>query len=964
MRYTFPFLLVAALTLAAPFATSQVLGSDTVRHALPSFIRTGTLPNGLCYYIARNTKPEKRVSVRLVVNAGSVLEDDDQRGLAHFTEHLLFNGTKRFPKQAIVKYLEQLGMSFGPHTNAETGFDATVYKLEFPTDSASYLHHAVDILVDWMSAVSFDSTAIDAERSIVGEEWRLRDLGASGRLSHLFFPRFFGNARYAERLPIGIKATLDTFKHDRLRQFYRDWYVPSRMAVVMVGDVDVEAMERLVREQMSGIPQSQQSQVPRPEPALRLTPTFAAADTAQVLVYADNEATSSFVETHWRHPAARSRTDAEYHRLVWRNMLFALINSRLSDIILSARKPPFRAASVAWSPSTRSLASAVLTVEPSDALITSHEAACMELQRIRQHGFLSAEVERVKNSFRKSVATTFNERATITSAARAEECTYHALTEDAVFTPEERYRLDTNAINAATPESIRLLACEFFPANDLHRLTIIGVLPQDSTGVSAERFWMAARRADAAQTESYKEVVVTKRLLTSIPAAGKIIRERRYPRIGAVEWLFANGARVILKPTDFKQDEVILRSFAEGGLSLASEQTYFAASMAAGLQDPFTSGIGAGAQAVTASELRKILNGKAATCAPYIEARYHGMNGSCSASDIETMLQLLYATHTAPRLDSTSVVLLREAQMQALANRRNDPQSALQDTIAAVLFDNHYTKRPPSRAMLDVWNHAKDGYPYFQARFRSVRGATFILAGAFTPERVKPLVARYIGGLPSRLLPEHAKNIHRYPNTGRFDITVRKGSDPQAMVSLQFAGALNSGGWTLERDVTATVLQVVLDTKLREALRNDAGGVYANRTDIELTATPEPRYQSVVQFPCAPERVDELTSKALAVIDSIRARFIGEAYLNDAKAQIRTARTASMRDNSTWTSRIASWLQQGESPERVMEVDAVLERVTVRDVQAIAEVCLERNAPRSSYARCVLKSDEAKPVSR
>jgi zinc protease len=730
------------------------------------------------------------------------------------------------------------------------------------------------------------------------------------------------------------------------------------MAVVIVGDVDVNGVEQLLQEQMRELPTPQ---APRPKPALRLTPTFTPADTVQVLMFADKEATSSFTETHWRHPAARTSTAAEYQHLVQQNMLFALINSRLSDIILSSSRPPFRAASVAWSPSTRSLASAVLFVEPSDALVTSHEAALRELQRIRQHGFLPTELERVKNNFRKSVASVFNERGSITSAARAEECVAHALTGDAVFSPEERYHLDTSAIAAATTESMRLLACKVFSANDLHRLTLIGMLPQDTSGVRNEQFWLASRRTEAVQTEPYKEMVVAKRLLEKIPAAGTILRERSYPRISAVEWLFANGARVILKPTDFKQDEILLHSFAEGGLSLASEQQYFAARMAASLQDPFISGVGTGTNALAAPELRKTLNGKAVRLTPYIETRYHGINASCTAADLEQMLQLLYATYTAPRLDSTNATVAREAQLQSIGSRLNDPQAALQDTIAAVLFDNHYTKRPTTRAMLEAWSHIKDGYPYFCARFRSVRGAAFVLVGAFSPERVKPLVARYIGGLPSRLLPEKAKNTHRYPNTGRFDITVRKGGDPQASVSLQYAGALDTlnytSGWTLKRDVAAIVLQVVLDTKLREALRNDAGGVYASRADIELTAKPESRYQSVVMFPCAPERVEELTEKARVVIDSLRAGFIREAYLKDAKAQIRTVLASIIKENSAWIRRMASLLQQGESPERVMDVDAVLESITSEDVCAMSRLCLQENG-QTSVARFVLQPEK------
>lgn len=908
--------------------------SESAFH-LPQDIRTFTLSSGLRCYIAHNAKPERRAEIRLVVNVGSLLEDNDQRGLAHFLEHLAFNGSKRFPKQAIVKYLEARGMSFGAHTNAYTSADETVYQMQIPTDSLSVLATALDIVADWSSALTLDSTAIEKERSIVIEEWRMRDLGLQGRVNDSFLSAFYGDSRYLKRLPMGTKSSLDTFRHETVRRFYRDWYAPQNMTLVVVGDIPLDSLERLVREHLAVIPAREgMRNIAQERSAMRLLPTGGDSLPA-ITIFVDKEMPSTLCETHWRSAFEATTTNTLYRQSVIRNLSLSLVNSRLAERATASAKPPFRSASVRWSPQNRLFGSVALAIEPSDALFTSYEAALVELRRIKRDGFLLEEIARTKAGFQKSIAVAYNERQNIPSAVRADALVNHALTGTLLRAPEEQYRLDSSIVANSSAEELHELVKLLFPIGALQQMTFIAVPPQDSIGISPESVRAVLRRADSAQILSYREDTVQKQILSALPPCkSSIVRERFYARSGVTEWRLSNGVRVLLKPTTFKNDQILIQSVLEGGLSLASEQEYLAAKMAISLQAPSVAGVGE----LTASELNKVLSGKSVSVTPYADGLYHGMTAVATVSDIETAFQLFYAAQTAPRLDSVSVNIAKQRELQAFGNRANSPFTAYQDTVNAILYGNHYAVRSATLSELKEWNHSAKGYPFYRRLFSTVRGSTVVVVGAFDTAQIKPLILQYIGSLPTKKAPTRFSDINMYPKPGKVDITVRKGSDAQGYTLIAYTGFLPE--WTLKFDITADILREIADTKLREALRNDAGGVYASQVSIEIIPKPRPYFQATVYFPSEPERTSELAKRTAALWETFRTSGIQESDLTEAKTKLLAVRETSMKDNDVWLQRLQFWTRQGESPERILDYVPMVEAISLADVRRAVDMVL------------------------
>lgn len=928
------FLLILILTAQIGYGKSLQDSLNAAYGAsLPSDTRFLRLPNGLRCYLAHNAKPERRAEIRLVINAGSLLEDDDQRGLAHVLEHLAFNGSKRFPKQAIVKYLEERGMDFGAHTNAYTTADETLYQMQIPTDSLSVLATALDIIADWSSsALTLDSAAIEKERSIVIEEWRIGDLGWQGRITHSFLSAFYGDSRYQQRLAIGTKSSLDSFRHDAVRRFYQDWYVPHNMALVVVGDIPLDSLERLVRERLSGLPaRANGRSIAQERSAMRLLPT--STDSLPIIrIVVDKEMPSIICETHWRRAVQSITTQDHYKQSLLRGLTLALVNNRFAELATASAKPPFRNASVTSSEQSRLLGSTSLSLEPSEALFTSYEAVLVELRRIKRDGFLPSEITRAKAGVQKSMMMAYNERRNIPSSVRAETLVNHALTGSLVVDPEKQHRRDSSIVAQSSAEDLRQMVNTLFPLGSPQQITFIAVSPQDSSGITPSSVRALLHRADTAQMQPYREDSVRKQILSLIPSRGKILRERFYARSGVTEWRLSNGVRVLLKPTPFKNDQILIQSVVEGGLSLAPAQEYLAAKMAIGLQAPSVAGVGN----LTASELNRLLIGKSVAVTPFADRLYHGMTTVCSPSDSETALQLFYAAHTAPRFDSVSSSTTKQGALQAFGNRANSPLTTFQDTINAVLYGNHYAVRSPTRTEIQEWNHQRHGHSFFRQLFGNMRGGTVLIVGAFDVERMKPQILRYIGGLPTKISPLRFRDIDIYPKQHPFDKIIRKGAEAQGYTFIAYTGFLPE--WTLKLDITTDIVREIADTKLRETLRNDAGGVYASHVNVEILTKPRPYFQATVSFPSEPQRTDELATQTAALWERLRADGLQERDLQEAKTKLLAARQTSMNDNDAWLQRLQFWTQQGDSPERIMDYVPTLETINLEDVRRAFQI--------------------------
>ena len=948
------FMNISAILARCLFATLLMSLAPTLLFAFPDRLDTNlpeaksihrfTLPNGIRCLLAHNAKPERRAEIRLVVNAGSLLENDDQRGLAHVLEHLAFNGSKRFPKQAMIKYLEERGMSFGPHTNAYTTQDETVYQMQIPTDSLEVMATALDIVADWSSALTLDSASIEKERLIVTEEWRLGDLGVQGRISNRYFTTLAENTRYADRFAIGTKSSLDTFRHEAVRRFYRDWYTPENMTLIVVGDIQPDSLEKSIRQHLAIVPpQKAFSKVAQERALMGLLPQ----DTGRaprIVVIVDKELPNNLCVTTWRSSFQPITTASLYRANLLRTFTLSLINSRLQDRAIGSTKPPFRSASVGYEASNRVMAAASLNIEPSDALFTSYEEALAELYRIRRDGFLLSEIGRMKQRFMKNIRLNYNERSNMTSDALVQVCVNNALTGAAIILPGDSFPLDSTVISDLSAEELRQTARELFQLGTTKQLTFIATPPQDSIGIYPENLMAVLRRAEARNLAPYTEDTARKTLLRTIPPAGKLLRERTYPRTGVTEWQLSNGVRVLLKPTIFKNDQILLHSFTQGGLSLASEEEYTAASRAAALQSPAAAGLGT----LSPSDYAKMLAGTSVAVNPFIDGIYHGMSGAATVDDLETMFQIFYAAHTSPRIDSTNIREMKSREEQTLALRRNHPLARFQDTVAAVLYGNHYTMRASTKAEIERWNHAETGYAFYQRLFGNMRSGTVVLVGAFDVQRIKPLVLRYCGALPTKMTPHRFRDRGALPLRGQFEILARVGKDNQASTYVYYHKALEK--WAQKTNVALEVVQSIADVKLREALRNDAGGVYASEITIAYEAQPTTRLMTTIVFPSEPERTEELYQRMQALWKHFAVDGFQERDLQEAKTKLRKAREISLKDNSAWLVRLMFWTQIGESPEQILDYEEVLQSLTLEDIRQAARTVLLT----PDYARFVL----------
>ena len=634
---------LAATTLAAQqpaTSTPPVRGAATAaltaKIPLDPTITTGRFANGLRYYVRTNKKPEKRAELRLVVNAGSILEDRDQSGLAHFVEHMAFNGTKHFPKQETVKFLESIGMRFGPSVNAFTSFDETVYMLEVPTDKPDVLDKAFLILEDWAHNVSFDDAEIDKERGVITEEWRLRR-GAGARMQDKQFPILFKGSRYAERLPIGDMEVVQSFKHERLKKFYEDWYRPELMAVVAVGDFDKAAIETLVKNHFETIPASA---------ATKLRPTYDVPEQPGTLyaIATDKEASGTSVAVYSKMPARDQTTIGAYRQQIVERLFSGMLSTRFSEM---AQKPdaPFLGAGAGRGQFVRPLEVSTLSAGvKEDGIERGLDALFSEALRVEKFGFTATEFDRVKRNTMRGLERAVTEKENTPSASLADE--YVRNFTDGEPSPGIEYEMALHArfLPEITLNEVNALAKQWVP--DKNRVVLVNA--PDKPGLAVpDQAKLASVIASAEKKEltAYVDTVGTQPLLDSAPKAGAITKTATKDAFGITEWELSNGVKVVLKPTKFKEDEVIFQAFSPGGTSLASDADFIPAQTAA--QVVASGGLGK----FSAIDLRKMLTGKVASARPFIGELDEGLRGSASRKDLETMFQLIYLTFTAPRAD-------------------------------------------------------------------------------------------------------------------------------------------------------------------------------------------------------------------------------------------------------------------------------------------------------------------------
>jgi zinc protease len=880
-------------------------------------VQRGTLPNGLQFFIRRNVRPEKRILLRLAVKAGSLNENENQQGLAHFLEHMAFNGSEHFKPGELVSYFESTGARLGPHVNAYTSFDETVYMLELPTDKPEFVEKGFTALADFAGGLTIDPEQVAKERGVVIEEWRGR-LGAGSRIGDKQLPVLYHQSRYAERLPIGKPDILRTAPASELRAFYDAWYRPDRMAVVAVGDIDQKQVEALIRSHFGSLEPRGQA-LPPPNNAVPLHKELL------VNVASDPEVTRSQVEIIRKRPADRQRTAGDYRRMLVESLFQRMFNERFSDLTLKPDAKFLNAGvgggGLSLAVDTFSLRAAVADGRIAEAL----EALEVEARRVREFGFTTAELDRAKRSMLASYERAFTERDKSESGGYAREYVSYFLTDEPTPGIEYEYGLALKVLSAVTLDEVAALARSHL-ADDSR--VVLAVSPEKA-GLAlptATDLTAALAAAAKAAVTPLTESVVTRALMERAPAAAAIASRRGIPEVGATIVRFANGVEAWLKPTDFKNDQVLFTMYGWGGLSLAPPADFVEASLA----DTYVSF--SGLEGIKAADLDKLLAGKRASASPFLTMSTHGISGSSAPGELETALQLLHQHVVAPGNDPDAFVLMKRQLDASVANRGTSPGQVFGEKISQVNTSNHYTSQPltPDRvASLDREKMAA----FYKARFANAADFTFFMVGTFKTEEAIPLLAKYIGSLPSSgTRASDFKDLAiRFP-TGTERARVEKGREPRSQTVISFFADPPVDSAEGERINAATT---VLQTRLRDMLREELGQTYTVSVGLSQGLPQKGGGHMQVSFGAAPENIQAMSDRVMQEVKRLQSEGPAAELVSSAKETARRTYETSLRENGYWLRRLQTAHMFGTPAAEILTRTERIDAVTPAGVQEV-----------------------------
>ena len=796
-----PLALACALWLLIP-TLAAATDLSTLMPVDPT-VTMGTLPNGLHYYVRHNAKPEQRAMLWLVVGAGSVDEDDDQLGLAHLCEHMAFNGTEHFPKQALIDYLESIGMQFGPEVNAYTNQDETVYMLQVPTDQPAPLDTGLRILEDWAHRVSYEDTEIDKERGVVIEEWRL-GRGADQRLSDQQRPILYQGSRYGQRKTIGDPDILRNASYETLRRFYRDWYRPDLMAVVAVGDFDASAVTKRIQDLFGPMPAAVN---PRPQ----LKPEV--PDHAQTLyaIATDPEASGTSVSLVIKHAPWPEATVGDYRDALRSVLANAMLRARLAELSRQA-DPPVSMAMAMDRRMARTKGMFVLRASvKEDGVAHGFEAILTELERARRHGFTAGELERARLELMRQAEQAAAEADKTESGRFARALQGHFLRGSPYTDAAQGLALTRELLPAITLAEVETRLRQITDGSS--RVVTVEAPRKEGLAVPDEAALAAVAAAVAARdVPAYVDAQVDAPLVPRVPAPVTITARTHDEALGTTTWTLANGVRVVLKPTDFKNDEILMWTTSPGGSSLILDDALYPKVTAA---SNIVGSSGAGAFDPTA--LQKKLAGKLVRVAPYISIYEEGLRGSASPQDFEALLQMTWLLVTSPRQDEAAFRSLIERQRAFLQNRAADPEAAFRDTLTAVVTGHHPRRRPPrveDLGLLDL----PGSLAFYRDRFGDCSDFTVYLVGAVDPAKAEPLVCTWLGNLPGGGRKETWRDEGVPLPRGVQERVLHRGTEPKAEVEMVFMGrqewsrAGESGGDPLEAGLFHGFLGIVDDS--------------------------------------------------------------------------------------------------------------------------------------------------------
>ena len=917
---------VSILFVACSSIASQ---SSTVSTKTPlsqdSAVVSGSLKNGMSYFILQNTEPANRIYLRLIVRAGSTLEDDDQKGIAHLVEHMAFNGTTHFEKNQLVDYFESIGMAFGPEVNASTGFDETIYKLEIPADDPEILQKSLTVLQDWIHGITFDQTELDKERGVVTEEWRL-GRGASGRVQDREIPFLFKGSRYAERLPIGDMDIVKNVSRDRVAAFYQKWYRPELMSVVVVGDMNPAEMQSKLEAAFSSIPASKHAEKrtwypipPQKKPA--------------VLIVRDPEIMYPTVQLLEQQKAPGMKTVGDLRNQIIQYITYSILNKRLNEkttvsdpLMLATQAGQMRLVKSAFF-------NYIAMVPATDKFVPAFKQLMEEMMRFEEYGVTDSELEREKQTVLDNAKQEWLNRDKIESATRSNLLIQSILYDGTMLSSQDQYDLYQELVPGITIKDIALAIDNWYTDRGMLLMVTApekqGDIPSEDDLLSLWQKWEPETKITAYTEDNLDRPLFDSSTL--IP--GSVVKEEVISTDGIKQWTLSNGARVVLYPTNFKANEIILSAWSKGGTSVVSDEEYpslaFASSYAA------MSGLNGFSQV----DLQKKLAGKHVSAGLWVTESYEGVWGSSSVEDLETLFQLINMQFTHLYFSDEGWNSLYAQAQTVSSSRQKDPGAMFADLKTRLLYGNNIRRSTLTPEFVADLN--KDvAEKTCRQRYADAGDFTFVCVGNFDEKVLRQYAETYLAGLPTAEKSEEARVIDIQPPKGISFDALKMGVDPKSRVFIAFGGKPDIG--KNERELF-DALRSLLDIRLREVIREDMSGSYGIQVNGDFNMYPAPSFELALEFGCKPGREDELSSAVFDQIKWLQDAPIPDSYITKLRETWRRNREEGLKTNQFWLDQIISRMQDGRSLDEITLTDEVLSQITPEKMQAMAKKYLDTN---------------------
>ncbi len=916
---------LSRLLLLFLFVSSSLVAQQNPGDTIPvdPNVKIGKLSNGLTYYIRQNKKPEQKVELRLVVNAGSILEDESQQGVAHLSEHMAFNGTTHFKKNDIISFLQSIGVKFGNDLNAYTGFDETVYILPVPTDKPGNIDKGFQIMEDWAHNVTYNNEDIDGERPVVLEESRAGK-GARDRMFRKIYPQLFAGSLYANRIPIGIDSIIRDQKYDTIKKFYKDWYRPDLMAVIVVGDIDPGKAEELVKKHFSGLsnPVNERPRIYVPVPPYNKN---------ESKVVTDKEATSYLLIVNYSavktHPTV---TLGDFKEDISKELFSGILNNRLQELT-QKESPPFIYAYGGFGSYARGYETFNASIGTGDKdATTGLKAFEEELERVKKFGFTKPELDRAKSDMLTQMERAYNEKNKTESSNYTSEYISNFLTQAPIPGIEKEYSYYKELLPQITVEDVNNIAKKL-QENPNQFIALTG--PEPAVGKdlpTGDDLLAVVSSVEKMDIKPYEEKTIAASLMTSTPKPGKITATKKNEELGTTEFSLSNGVTVTVKATDFKNDEILMSAIRAGGKNNYGVKDKFNTEYATSVINSM--GVGD----FPPVDLQKVLSGKTVRVNPVFSNISEGVSGTSSVKDLESMMQLMYLYFTTPRIDTALFNSFIEKNKSQVALLRANPQAVFADTLYRTLYHNDPLApiRVPKAEYFDQINLGRV-LQIYKERFGNANGMHFTFVGSFKENDLKPLIEKYIASLPS--VPQKFTYVDNKlrPVKGKVAVNVNKGTEQKSFIVAFYTGEVP---YSEALDLKADAIGEVLNIRINEELREKIQGIYGGGISAQLEKLPYSRYAFVLQLPCGPEKVDTLLHAANNEIQNLVKNGPSKENLEKVKQQWKEKYKVDVKENGTWLSELQNFYFPGNNPAYFINYNKYVDALTEKDIQDAAKL--------------------------